>query len=282
MGLPTSWWVTLCAAGIALLVYLWAWLRLRRVRLDCRRLEAQVEERTVQLREAAERLKDLSLTDPLTGLRNRRYLRELIGAEVARVRRLHEDHRRRPEQERALDKAFLGFVLLDVDHFKDVNDSHGHEVGDALIRGYAERLSQTLRGEDAVIRWGGEEFLVVCREVSPESLLALCQRVAGKLKESPFRLPGGREVGCTSTVGFATFPFVPADPDLFSHETVINLADHAMYVGKRSGGDLVVGLAPGEHPIDAEVREWVKRDLRRGVEEGYLRLLVSEERALEI
>ena len=284
MGLPgCTWWlVTFCAAGFALLVFLGIWLRLRRVRRDLRRLEALSEKQAVQLRDSAERLKDLSLTDPLTGLRNRRYLRELIGAEVARVRRVHEDYRRHPEQERALEKAFLGFVLLDIDHFKDINDSHGHEAGDALIRGYAERLSQTLRGEDAVIRWGGEEFLVVCREVSPGSLLALCGRVAEKLKESPFRLPGGREIGCTSSVGFATFPFVAADPDLFGHETVINLADHAMYVGKRSGRDLVVGIAPGERPIDAEVREWVKRDLRRGVDEGYLRLLVSGERELAL
>ena len=282
MGFPgCTWWlVTLCAVGLVLLLYLG--LRLHRSRRGCRRLEALVEEQTVQLREAAERLQDLSLSDPLTGLRNRRYLRELIGAEVARVRRIHEDYRRHPEQAQALEKAFLGFVLLDIDRFKEVNDSHGHEAGDALIRAYAERLGQTLRGEDAVIRWGGEEFLLVCREVSPESLLTLCRRVAAKLRESPFQLPGGPEIGCTSSVGFATFPFVPADPDLFGHETVINLADHAMYVGKRSGRDLVVGLVPGERPIDAEVREWVKRDLRRGVEEGYLRLLVSEERELTL
>jgi diguanylate cyclase (GGDEF)-like protein len=261
-----------------LAVYLGVKLRLRRMKRDYERLEGLVEQRTQQLREAAERLKDLSLTDPLTGLRNRRYLREMIGAEVKRVRRLHRD----VEPEEGLEKAFIGFILLDIDHFKEVNDSFGHEAGDALIKSYATRLQQALRGEDAVIRWGGEEFLAVCREVNPDSLHQLCQRVVERLAAEPFKLPGGKEIGRTSTAGFSVYPFAAGEPDRVNHESVINLADHALYIGKRNGRDLVVGIAAGERPLSAEAQGWFKRDIARAVAEGYLRVLGPEGRELEL
>ena len=101
-------------------------------------------------------LEEASLTDPLTGLRNRRYFSATIEADVGQALRSHTDHHDPHTRD-------LVFYLIDADNFKEVNDSYGHDVGDKVLMEMARRLSSSIRHSDVLVRWGGEEFLIVSR-----------------------------------------------------------------------------------------------------------------------
>ena len=173
------WWQTIWAqlAGAALVVFAIAgWIRWRTRQLRRREseLQALVDERTAELREA-------SLTDTLTGLRNRRYL-EL---------RLHDDLRLCLRRFEATSlpgpESDLLLMLLDLDHFKRVNDAHGHAAGDAVLVEFAERLRHVFRETDSLVRWGGEEVLVLVRETNRArrgrtGRAGLCRRARSALR----------------------------------------------------------------------------------------------------
>jgi diguanylate cyclase (GGDEF)-like protein len=269
----------LLAVGVILVV---AWMRLRLLERQSRELKALVEQRGQQLREVEDELKQLSLTDPLTKLRNRRFLREMIDVEIARVHRIHGDLLR-DSGSVDREKASLGFALLDIDDLKQVNDSFGHDVGDALIQHVAVQLQEAVRDVDAVIRWGGEEFLVVCKEVGRKSLHDLCLRLALHIKTNPLELSGGEVmVSRTCCVGFALYPFVSSIIDLFNYEEVINFADNALQIAKSNGRDLVVGIVGEEGAIGATDKDRLKQDLAQGMEQGQLQLIAPEGVELEL
>lgn len=182
--------------------------------------------------DAARLASELSVTDALTGLRNRRYVEQTIDADVAAaVRRARTD----PD-------GGLVFMLIDVDHFKAVNDAHGHKAGDATLKAFAGILRSTCRGSDTVTRWGGEEFLIVCRATSPREAAILAERVRLAVREHRFS-PGG---DMTCSIGFAGLPFPGRD---LTWEQAVSLADEALYEAKRQGRDCWVDartLAPSE------------------------------------
>lgn len=165
------------------------------------------------------RLRELATTDPLTRLLNRRALRERITLEERRLQR-----EPRP----------LSFVLADVDHFKSINDQHGHEVGDQVLVQVAAALSHGVREVDHLARWGGEEFLIVLPDTDEAAAVVVAERL--RLAVSEVRLPGGDAVT-------ATFGLAQRGPEE-SPDQAISRADEALYVGKRAGRDRVV-LAGG-------------------------------------
>ncbi|MDN3919134.1 ligand-binding sensor domain-containing diguanylate cyclase [Roseateles violae] len=250
-----AWWETLAAqlAGAALLLLaLWAWVRWRTRRLRRREVELQalVDARTAELREA-------SITDALTGLRNRRYL-EL---------RLQDDLRlclRRFETATAVDAGLPGpdsdllVMLLDLDHFKRVNDAHGHAAGDAVLVQLAARLRRVFRETDALVRWGGEEVLVLVRETNREEAAELAERACAAVREQPFDIGFGQQVNVSVSIGFAAFPLDPRQPRAWDWQASLALADSALYAAKAQGRDGFVGavradgLTPREAPRDAE------------------------------
>lgn len=263
----------LLIAGAILVV---AWLRLRTSDRQYRELKALVEQKSRQIQDVEEELKQLSLIDPLTQLRNRRFLREMIDVEIARVHRIHGDLLR-DSGSVDREKASLGFVLLDIDDLKQVNDSFGHEVGDALIQHVATRLQEAVRDVDVVVRWGGEEFLVVCKEVGRKSLHDLALRLALHIKTNPLELSNGEVmVSRTCSIGFSLYPFVSSIVDLFSYEEVINFADNALQIAKSNGRDLVVGIVGEEGAIGATDKDTLKQGLTEGMEQGQLKLIAPE------
>ena len=232
-----------------------------------RQLEIQVHERTCELEEA-------SLTDPLTGLRNRRYFTEHIDTDVAWAVRRHDEARRhgRPPT----DDADLVFVLVDIDHFKRVNDLHGHAVGDAALCHVAHCLQGALRESDTLVRWGGEEFLIVARGLARAWAPELAERVRRSVHDLPFTLPEGTEMRCTVSIGFAAFPIDPGQPQAQGWSDAIRVADAALYLAKSGGRDGwagVVGTHPG-HTLDPQER----RPAREWLASGELALLRSAPR----
>jgi diguanylate cyclase (GGDEF)-like protein len=195
-----------------------------------------------ELEQARRALEAQSLTDPLTGLHNRRYLQQQIGADIAASLRHHEARSRRPEA--PLDEADLIFLLVDVDHFKRVNDQHGHAAGDTVLVQMRERLRAVLRETDHLVRWGGEEFLVVARATTRERAAGLAERLRASVAAHPFVLPEGQALACSCSVGYACFPWQPAQPRALDWAAVVERADQALYAAKRNGRNAWVGLAP--------------------------------------
>ena len=131
-----------------------------------RRLNRELRRTNVVLQEA-------SLTDPLTGLRNRRYFSATIEADVSQALRSHADGRDPQTRD-------LVFYLIDADNFKEVNDRYGHDVGDKVLVEMARRLSSSIRHSDVLVRWGGEEFLIVSRYTDRTEAELLAQRVLAR------------------------------------------------------------------------------------------------------
>ena len=206
-------------------------LRVRRLEARGRELERIVRERTLELREAYARIEEASLTDPLTRLRNRRFLEQTIAADLELASRQSED---------------LVFLLLDLDHFKSVNDTWGHAAGDAVLVQTAAVLRSVVRASDHVVRWGGEEFLVVVRFVDRASAPEIAEKIRSAIAGHAFRLEDGTVLERTCSIGFAAWPFAPEQPRAIGWEEVVDLADLGLYAAKRSGRNRWVGIEAGE------------------------------------
>jgi diguanylate cyclase (GGDEF)-like protein len=189
-------------------------------------------------------LEEASLTDPLTGLRNRRYFSATIDADVNQALRSsadsHDPHTRD-----------LVFYLIDADNFKEVNDRYGHDIGDKVLVEMAQRLRSSIRESDVLVRWGGEEFLIVSRYTDRREAELLAERALLAVAEAPFSLGGsGTTIHRTCSMGWAAFPWFPDNPRAVSYEEVLTLADRGLNQAKQLGKNRAVGMLPasGKQP----------------------------------
>lgn len=180
-------------------------------------LERKVEERTTELARANEELKSLARRDALTGLGNR----------MASMERLHEEFLRMKRTEKP-----YATLMLDIDHFKRVNDTHGHATGDAVLRELAKTIRAAVRGTDFAGRFGGEEFLVLLPATGMDEALLVAEKIRAAV-ESKLLPPVGRT---TVSVGVAL-----AHPGDAVEEASVNAADAALYLAKEGGRNRVVG-----------------------------------------
>ena len=234
-----TWAVALYALVLMGLGYGLNLLRLRSVARRAWALEALVAERTRELAEANAKLEQASLTDPLTGLSNRRFVTLNIEPDLRLAER---NHQRSHRTERNLD---LLIYLLDIDRFKDFNDRAGHPAGDAVLAELAQRLRTVARASDAVVRWGGEEFLLISRWTDRASGDILAARILAAVGGTPFTFGPDRTATVTCSVGWAPYPWHPDHPEAVSFAQVVSLADRALYLAKREGRDRAVGVCPG-------------------------------------
>lgn len=219
------------------------------LRLTRDHLEALVMDRTADLEAANAALERQTLTDPLTGLHNRRYVDLVVPEAVAQVERAYADH---------IAKAAplppypdLVFLMVDLDHFKTVNDRFGHAVGDEVLQQFTRRLLQAVRETDTVVRWGGEEFLILARGLRRDQGPMVAQRILAAVRSAPFDV--GTPFPRTCSVGFAPFPLDPAHPSATPWERVVALADRCLYAAKTTGRNGFVGLEQG--PLDPATQE---------------------------
>ncbi len=227
--------------------------RLRRVRVRSELLQREVDRQTVALRTANAELETLnrslaeaSLTDALTGLHNRRFVQQELPNLLAHVRR-----------RRAVEGAgdVLGVLLVDLDHFKQINDWFGHATGDAVLQGTAQALRSVVRGEDHAARWGGEEFLLLVQATGVEEVWALAQRVHTALAQHAGQTAAGP---VTASIGIAAIGDA-ADHSAFDH--ALKLADYALYIVKAEGrnGSALAELEPGLAWPDSAGADLVKQ-----------------------
>jgi len=183
-------------------------------------LEQRVRERTEELEQLNLRLAELSNTDQLTGLKNRRFLDAALEHEFERCRRY-----RHP----------LTVLLLDIDHFKKVNDTHGHQAGDACLKQVAERINRCgLRSTDKVARYGGEEFCLVLPETDREGAMTVAERIRVAVETQPMILD---DVVLTVTVSIGVYVAIPGEAESVS--SCLHNADEALYRSKENGRNRV-------------------------------------------
>ena len=243
-----TWWFRTAAAFSAVLLlalaYNWRTARMRRENV---RLEGLVAERTADLREANAALQESSMVDPLTGLKNRRYLGAFMPEELARTMRLQRE--RAQAAHLAADRNIdLCVLMVDLDHFKMVNDEHGHNAGDSVLRQVAEVMRAACRASDVVVRWGGEEFMVVARNIDRDQAAILAEQLCEAVRRHPFNIGNGVVLRKTCSIGYTAFPLLPSAPERYDWEQALELADQCMYAAKNSGRDGWVGclvLEPG-------------------------------------
>jgi len=182
----------------------------------------------------------LSVTDALTGLWNRRYVQQTLQMEVAASLRRH---RVAQAGGLSIDDADLIFVMIDIDRFKRVNDQFGHTAGDQLLVQLGTVLRTTCRDSDVVVRWGGDEFLIVARFTNRHQGAATTERLRQAIERHVMMLSDGRAIRVTASIGFAAFPFDLRSPESLPWTAAIALADHAAYAAKREGGNGCAGLS---------------------------------------
>jgi diguanylate cyclase (GGDEF)-like protein len=180
-------------------------------------------------------LHEASLTDPLTGCRNRRFFDKTVEGDISHVLRCFVEGQ-------DIARRDLIFYLIDADHFKNINDRYGHEAGDKVLIEMARRISSAIRLSDILVRWGGEEFLVISRYTDRAEGGTLANRVLSALSDRPFNVERGETVPLTCSIGWAAFPWLTGEPETFSHTEVLSLADRALYEAKQAGRNCAVGM----------------------------------------
>ncbi len=218
------WWQTgwavlgwsLTLIGLAAAFFVWRTARLERERV---RLQRLVDERTAALKRQAEELERLATTDELTGVANRRHFLEILEGELLRLARSPEGTR-------------LALVVVDLDGFKEINDTFGHEIGDRLLEAVGHALRKSVRSTDLVARYGGDEFAAILPMTSREGAFVAAGKLLRAIAETRLDL-SGTSVGVTASAGVAVVaPSASASADF---NRLVRRADLALYAAKRAG-----------------------------------------------
>jgi diguanylate cyclase (GGDEF)-like protein len=191
-----------------------------------------------ELAQSTRVLEQASITDALTGCHNRRFLDTALAVEASRALRSHQSS----PQERPND---LVFFVIDLDNFKEVNDRYGHGMGDRVLVAIASRIRSVIRKSDVLVRWGGDEFLVLSCNFDRTEASGFCGRIL-EVIEAPIMAAAseGLTIRQTCSIGWAAYPWNSKRPDELDVEAVLGLADQALYRAKSSGKNQGVGIIP--------------------------------------
>ena len=247
------WWLLALVFGLASVMIGMLYRKVRNA-------NAQLEEKNLEL-------KAQSTLDPLTSLYNRRHFQEYM-------RGLKPHEKLPPEMEKRAEHRndIVGALfLLDVDHFKNVNDTYGHAAGDAVLKMIAEHLRIALRGTDMVVRWGGEEFLAFLPASPRHGLDDIARRILTGISSQTIRYQG-HEISVNVSVGFSPFPLTPGGTPL-PWERAVNLVDMALYLAKSHGRNRAYGVR-GFANLEHTSMEAIEQDLERAWRDGYVDLSV--------
>jgi two-component system, cell cycle response regulator len=188
--------------------------------LRIKRLQEALEEREKELLEVNERLRHMSQTDGLTGLDNRRHLNDRLEEMFQHAQRLAEP---------------FSCVMCDLDHFKSVNDTHGHQAGDEVLKQLSQILKDEAREIDRVGRYGGEEFMLLLPGTVLDAAVTFAERVRKRIEGNTFTFPGGT-LTRTASFGVSGWPH----PKVKACDSLVRAADDALYVAKETGRNRVV------------------------------------------
>jgi diguanylate cyclase (GGDEF)-like protein len=211
-----------------------AMLRIKSLQDQLRRTQKELEEKQKELEER-------SVTDGLTGLKNRRFFDERIVEEYRRAQRYSDP---------------VSLMMIDLDHFKNVNDRHGHPVGDLVLREAAQLIRRSIRDPDICARYGGEEFAVILPKTHLSGALVVAERVWRELGARAYQVPAGApggpiELHVTASIGIAFYP----SKDISSAELLLRYADEALLQAKRGGRNAICLYQAQAYRYDAAAAE---------------------------
>ena len=190
----------------------------------CRLLQVIVDQSAVAYQNAGsmQKLEEMASTDALTGLFNRRVFLEALARKLGSARRFNKP---------------LSVIMTDLDRFKSVNDTHGHHVGDEVLRMFAAVLKENARQVDLVARWGGEEFIIVCEETDREGAHHVAERIRTDMEAQMLEIDAKTSLQVTCSLGVSSYPH-----DAQEAQSLIQKADEFLYIAKRQGRNRVVSL----------------------------------------
>ena len=214
---------------------------------------------------------EMALRDNLTQLRNRRALLEFMSLESEQVLR---SWRITPDSAHPKTALSLGMLMLDIDHFKAVNDTYGHLAGDAVLKQFATILEESARKPDMVVRWGGEEFVIVARDTDRKPPSRLADRIRERVEQYLYNLPSGQTIQLTCSIGYSVFPYDEKLPAILSWEQIISVADSGMYFAKTHGRNRSVGVMAGDQVhANSEILNRLEQSLEQAQTDGLVRLV---------
>ncbi|MGX5201154.1 diguanylate cyclase [Aliikangiella sp. IMCC44632] len=232
-----SWWFTLLIIlVVVILVTQIINFRLRKISLEKERLENEVNSRTQELRQKNKELKQLVRTDHLTKLNNRRYLLECLSNEIARI-------------SRSSSPVSLAFIIIDVDHFKNINDTFGHEAGDRALINIANEIKKHCRSTDIPARYGGEEFALMLPYTDSSGAMHFAQGLCNKIAAKKIEINQENSVAITVSAGVSCLSSLE-DLTAGRADKIIREADVALYRAKNTGRNTCCEFDPKQDIVE--------------------------------
>lgn len=226
-------------------------------------LYRKVKQTNERLEEVNQQLEFHSVRDPLTGLYNRRSFLEMMKNRSDNVA---------PDRREGDDDSPDCLIIMDIDHFKHINDAWGHSAGDTVLIEVAKRLRSAVRDTDMTLRWGGEEFLIYAPSTNTAQLIPLVERVLKSIGSSPV-LVGNNMISVTVSAGFISLPFSGVSEAACNWEKAMQLADMALYLGKVNGRNRAYGLLSLLVPYEQALPE-LERDFSAAIQQGMVEIAI--------
>jgi diguanylate cyclase (GGDEF)-like protein len=253
-----------------------------------RELEEQVQLRTQELAERNNELEQLtiqlekaSITDPLTGLNNRRFLHQFVNSEIASLKRHYEERGVEDEASKTIDIApSLTFIMIDLDGFKPINDTYGHHAGDLALIQVRDILQKCCRKSDTIVRWGGDEFFIVGRHSSRHGAERYAERIRVDLANHMFHVGSGHVARLSGSIGITMFPFVPQKKQQLTWEQVVTVADQAAYLAKENGRNAWVSIYGSRKFTTDDMYERLSTDIEGLINQEIVDINTSIEKPL--
>ncbi len=228
-------------------------------------LYRKVKQTNERLEEVNQQLEFHSVRDPLTGLFNRRSFLEMMKDRAENVS---------PERREEDDDSPDCLMIMDIDHFKHINDTWGHTAGDTVLVEVAKRLRSAVRDTDMTLRWGGEEFLIFAPNTKPPQLMTLVERVLKSIGSTPV-IVGNNMIPVTVSAGYISLPFSGVPETVCNWEKAMQLADMALYLGKVNGRNRAYGLLSLLVPYEQALPE-LERDFSAAIKQGMVEIAIVQ------
>ncbi|WP_111978607.1 ligand-binding sensor domain-containing diguanylate cyclase [Algibacillus agarilyticus] len=242
-----------------------------------RQLAAVIKERTLELEQknneleqALHALEQRSVTDQLTNTYNRHFVPLNLPNEIAKIQSHYlATFNKHPLKQ----QPRIGFMLIDADHFKNINDTYGHQTGDQVLQDFARIIQEQCRAIDWVIRWGGEEFLVICRDISDEEIEKQAEKIRLAIADFQFGSQKKYRVAVSCSIGLAFYPFSLSDPRSLTWEQTLNIADLALYHAKNKGRNNCVHVKNNNRAELTSLYSQLQQDFTSAVDNGLVNVV---------